>query len=51
MFQICYVKDCSLFCFKVWNVDSSKAEKAKVIQKIEELCPDTDFQAVFYKRK
>jgi len=31
-------------------MDSSKADQAKVIQKIQELCPKTEFQAVFYKR-
>lgn len=31
-------------------MDSSKADQAKVIQKIQELCPKAEFQAVFYKR-
>jgi hypothetical protein len=36
---------------QVWNIDSIKAEKATVIKKIQELCPEAEFQAVFYKRK
>ena len=36
---------------QVWNIDSTKAEKATIIKKIQELCPEAEFQAVFYKRK
>lgn len=32
-------------------MDSTKAEKARIVQKIQELCPNIEFQAVFYKRK
>jgi len=34
---------------QIWNTDSTKADQAKVIQKIQELCPKAEFQAVFYK--
>ncbi|XP_046636153.1 eukaryotic translation initiation factor 4E type 3-like [Daphnia pulicaria] len=34
---------------QIWNIDSTKADKARIIQKIQELCPNIEFQAVFYK--
>ncbi len=36
---------------QVWNVDRTKADKATVIGRIRDLCPEVEFQAVFYKRK
>jgi len=34
---------------QVWNVDRTKADKATVIGRIRDLCPEVEFQAVFYK--
>ncbi len=40
-----------MLTLQVWNIDSTKAEKATIVKKIQELCPEAEFQAVFYKRK
>ena len=49
LFQVCNMMTHDMR--QVWNVDRTKADKATVIGRIRDLCPEVEFQAVFYKRK